>query len=198
MQRSSYFLSLPWKYAGPQMLAFVTLHWLVSQSVFTVQTTCYGPGPDGRRIPSGDASRVGFSVLGILLTSLLGIFIVWLLALNSLRQYPNVPAHFPRMAVNSAALHANCLRPPMDHDAHLCPLRLGVVQGDHDLLPGCKGRLTFSTDADIEEPVSGISYEIANQVALEKSDSTRGRGVWLELQHIWQLGRLRLGRRACL
>jgi hypothetical protein len=194
MQRSSYFLSLPWKYAGPQMLAFVVLHWLVSQSVFTVQTTCYGPGPGGKRIPSGDASRVGFSVLGILITTLLGILMVWLLALNSLRQYPNAPHDFPRMAVNSAAIHANCRKPAEDHDAHLCPLRLGVVQRDVSLLSGCEGRVTFSTDAGIEKPVLGAWYEMASLVALDRSGSIGGRGVWPKLQHVWRLGRLQTRR----
>jgi len=188
MQRSSYSLSLPWKYAGPQMLAFVVLHWLVSQSVFTVQTSCYGPGPSGQRIPSGDASRVGFSVLGILLTTLLGVVVVLLLALNSLRRYPNAPDDFPRMAINSAALHANCCKPSEDKDAHLCPLRLGVVRHDVRLPPGCEGRVAFSTDSNIEHPASDTSYEIASWVSLGKSEALKNerQGVLKRLRHVWQ------------
>lgn len=163
MQRSSYFLSLPWKYAGPQMLAFIVLHWLVSQSVFTVQTSCYGPGPNGQRIPSSDASRVGFSALGILLTTLLGVLLLAvLLGLSIFRRYPDVPDDFPRMAVNSAAISANCHRPSKDDDASLFPVRLGVVRHDADLVEGCEGRIAFSSDREIETPIPGVEYEMAS------------------------------------
>jgi hypothetical protein len=186
MQRSSYFLSLPWKYAGPQMLAFVVLHWLVSQSVFTVQTSCYGPGPSGQRIPSADASRVGFSVLGILLTTLLGVVVVLLLLGNSLRRYPNAPDGFPRMAVNSAALHANCCKPSEDRDAHLFPLSLGVVRYDVHLPSGCEGRVAFSTDAEIMHPKHGISYGIATWVTQGRIVDYKKEGVFTRLRHVWR------------
>ena len=70
-QRSSYLLSLPWKYAVPQVGLFMLLHLFVSQSVFTVQTRVYGPGPNGSSVPSMDASRIGFSAIGILLSTAL-------------------------------------------------------------------------------------------------------------------------------
>lgn len=41
MQRSTYFVSLPLRYGTPLLAANATLHWLVSQSVFVVSTTCY-------------------------------------------------------------------------------------------------------------------------------------------------------------
>lgn len=178
IQRSSYFLSLPWKYAVPQMLVFIVLHWLVSQSVFTVQTSCYGPGVYGQRISSCDASRVGYSVLAILLTTLLGVLLLFLLGINSLRHYPKAPPDFPRMAVNSAAISANCRRSPEDHDAHLFPVRLGVVNHGVQVLTGCRGRITFSSDAEMEQPVEGASYEIAAWVATEKSGSGRRKRIW--------------------
>jgi hypothetical protein len=178
IQRSSYLLSLPWKYAGPQMLVFVVLHWLVSQSVFTVQTTCYGLGPSGQRIPSRDASRVGYSVLAILLTTLLGVLLLLLFGLNGLRRYPNAPPDFPRMAINSAAISVNCRRSPDDNDAHLFPLRLGVVRHGIELLSNCEGRIGFSSDALMELPVAGESYEIAEWVAFDESVQSRDEGIW--------------------
>lgn len=178
MQRFSYFLSLPWKYAGPQMLAFIVLHWLVSQSVFTVQTSGYSPGPNGQRVPSVDASRVGFSALGILLSTLLGaLLLVGLLGLSIFRRYPEVPEYFPRMAVNSAAISANCHRPLKDDDASLFPLRLGVVRHDIDLMESCEGRITFSTDREIETPVPGVEYEMASWTMADGDKCERPRGV---------------------
>ncbi len=43
IQRSSYFISMPMKYGIPLMVANATLHWLVSQSMFVVNTTTYYP-----------------------------------------------------------------------------------------------------------------------------------------------------------
>jgi hypothetical protein len=86
IQRSFYFLSLPWTYALPLTTAFITLHWLISQSVFTVQTTAYGPGRDGQPVPFSNASRLGYSPLGILFTVLLEVALILALVANSCRR----------------------------------------------------------------------------------------------------------------
>lgn len=162
IQRSSYFLSLPWRYAGPQMIAFIVLHWLVSQSVFTVQTSAYGAGPNGLRTPSVDASRVGFSSIGILFSTCLGAILIIALVLNSRQRYKHaVPAGFSRMATDSAAIWANCHRALPDQDAHLYPVRLGIVSHGLPLPLNGLGRLTFSTDAELHSPEEGILYEFA-------------------------------------
>lgn len=83
------------------MAAFALLHWLISQSVCIVQTTAYGPGPDAQRIPSKYASRIGFSVLGIIVTVAMGLVLVVLLIGHSFRRYPAVPAHFPRAVTST-------------------------------------------------------------------------------------------------
>jgi hypothetical protein len=128
-QRSSHFLSLPWKYAAFQMGAFMVLHWLVSQSIFTVQTRAHSPGPDGPRKPNVDTSRLGFSTIGIILSVGLGGVLTCALVLNSYRSYSiAVPEGFPLMATNSAAIEANCYGPVEDEDAYLYPVQLGVVK----------------------------------------------------------------------
>jgi hypothetical protein len=108
MQRSTYTLSLPWTYAIPLMLSYILLHWLVSQSVFIVQTSAYGSGPNGQRIHSSDASRIGFSPIGILLSIFLGTAMLMGLILNSLRKYQPVPPELPRMVTNSTPISAAC------------------------------------------------------------------------------------------
>lgn len=163
-QRSSYFLSLPWKYAVPQMGLFMVLHWLISQSAFTVQNRGYGPGPNGPRIPGLDGARLGFSAIGIVFSTTLGAILAIALVANSLRPYAiPVPKQFPLMASNSAAIASNCRRPYEDKDAHLYPVQLGVVTHglSFDGSPDCKGRLTFSSDAEIREPVGNEMYELA-------------------------------------
>jgi len=40
-QRSTYFLSLPLRYALPLMATFTTLHWMLSQSIFLTVLAVY-------------------------------------------------------------------------------------------------------------------------------------------------------------
>ena len=162
LQRSSYFLSLPWRYALPLMVAFITLHWLVSQSVFTVQTTAYGPGQDGAPIPSINASRLGYSPLGILLTTIRDAVLILAFVFNSCRRYKCVvPALLPRMATDSSTIRAPCGSSNGDKEAHLYPVQLGiVVRGlEKDMPHGFEGRLAFSTDTTMLQPERGRLYE---------------------------------------
>lgn len=46
-----------------------------------------------------------------------------------------------------------------------------------ELEPGCEGRLTFSSDAEIEEPLGGTSYEIATWVEIEGRERKKQRGT---------------------
>lgn len=148
LQRSSYMLSLPWSYAAPMMLPFTVLHTLVARSVFLVRTAAYGPGPDGDRMGHRDASRVGFSSMGILLSTITGLLILLSLLFNSFRRYHGVPKHLPRMSNKTAFISATCQRPIGDTDASLFPLTLMAVNPD----PGRVGiwqpvrRWVLSTD----------------------------------------------------
>ncbi|KAK5120323.1 hypothetical protein LTR85_006262 [Meristemomyces frigidus] len=140
LQRSSYFLSLPF-------------------NIFIVLTDAYGPGPQRERMPADDRSRVGYSCLGILCSILSGAVIIAALPINSFRRYPQAPADYPRMATNSAALAALCQRPDEDADAYLCPVQLGVVT---DAIEGrFVQRVTFSTDCMLQLPVGNMSYQYA-------------------------------------
>ena len=159
-QRSSHFLSLPFEYAIPLALSSIVLHWLVSQSVFIVQTTAYGPGSHGQRIPEDNTTRVGWSMMGILLSMLWGILLMSALVVNSFRRYPGVPNDFPSMATNSSALSACCQRPPDDHDAYLFPVTIGVVPDLGQPRERCSGRLTFTSYLDVKKPELGATYEL--------------------------------------
>ena len=145
----------------PQVVSFIILHWLVSQSVFLVQTTAFGPGPDGQRLLMDDRSRVGFSALGILSSTLWGTLIILALFVNSFRRYSEVPKDIPSMATDSSALSACCQRPSDDEDAYLFPVKIATVTGVGEA-KGCAGRLSFTSFIDGKEPEHGKSYEFAN------------------------------------
>ena len=160
-QRSSYFLSLPWRYAIPQMMAFMLLHWLVSQSIFIVLTSAWNIAPEPAPMPSENATRLGFSCAGIFLVLIVATTLVLGLAANSVRKYRcKVPGFFPRMATNSAAIEAVCRPARDDYDAHLFPVKLGVVAPGPHYSGDCKGRITFSSDREIQAPRGGVLYEL--------------------------------------
>lgn len=160
-QRSSYFLSLPWRYAVPQMIAFMVLHWLVSQSIFIVLTSAWTIVPEPAPLPNDNATRLGFSCAGIFLVLIVATTLVLGLVVNSVREYRcKVPDVFPRMATNSAAIDAVCRPAREDYEAYLFPVKLGVVAHGPDYSGICKGRITFSSDTEIQAPQGGVLYEL--------------------------------------
>jgi hypothetical protein len=57
-QRSTYFLSLPWRYGLPLMATFTILHWTLSQSIFLTVVSVYKPkGFDEERLFLGSSPR---------------------------------------------------------------------------------------------------------------------------------------------
>lgn len=160
MQRSSYFLSLPWKYAVPLMASTMALHWLISQSLFLAQSSVFAPGPHGERLPMYDFSARGYNLLGAAWALGLGFCMVLGTWTNSLVQHwKDIPTGFERMGFNSAALGVLSRRPFGDTDAHLFPIRIGIVQEDEaEASSNRRGKLVFSTDIRIQEPQVGLRY----------------------------------------
>ncbi|KAH6690707.1 hypothetical protein F5X68DRAFT_230009 [Plectosphaerella plurivora] len=160
MQRSTYFLSLPAKYSVPLMAVSSALHWLISQSIYLVQTRAYGPGMSSERIPSRDLTGRGYSVLGAVLALLFGGFLVAVVLINSgVRRYRDIPEGFQLMAYNSSGIQAMCQRPEKDKDASLFPIRMGVTNGPGEGRLGMAvPRLAFSTDINMITPVEGEDY----------------------------------------
>ncbi|KAJ7832670.1 hypothetical protein B0H14DRAFT_2802673, partial [Mycena olivaceomarginata] len=155
MQRSSHFLSLPMRYGVPLMANSMLLHSLISQGIFLVQTSSFSPGPDGLRLPEFDVSATGFSVLGIILALVLcAVSVLVLIAHSFAREYRDIPPGFQLMGLSSAAIGLMCRRPEGDTDAHLFPVRMGVVYDQKTDVMGVEGRLVFSTDIDLRQPVA--------------------------------------------
>ncbi|OTB13098.1 hypothetical protein K445DRAFT_320282 [Daldinia sp. EC12] len=163
MQRSSYFLSLPLKYSVLLMTGSILLHWFISQGIFVVQTSSFGPGADGQRYSEFDVSARGYSALGVLLAITLGGVLVLALVVNSFaRKYKGVPAGFQLIGLNSSGISLMCQRPEGDSDAHLFPVRIGVVserENEKEEIGDAKaGRLVFSTAINLEQPKTGSWY----------------------------------------
>lgn len=168
-------LSLPWRLAAPAQAVFVVLHWLVSASVFLVQTAGYSSGgPDeARRLHGADASRVGFSPGAILLAVGVGGAVLGGLVGNGFRRYDGggAPRGLVSVVTRSAGISALCRPSSEDGEAWLFPVSLGVVRGDGG---GGGERLTFSSDVDARRPVEG--WEVRLPIPRKSRDSPGGRG----------------------
>ncbi|KAF3012819.1 hypothetical protein E8E14_008491 [Neopestalotiopsis sp. 37M] len=144
MQRSSYFLALPFKYSVPVLSISILLHWLISQSLFLVQASTFASGVDGTRMPGWDSSARGYTPLGGLLSLAVAMIVLVSLIVNSLaRSFKDIPHDFERMGYNSSAITLLCSRPQDDDDAHLFPVNIvfhvrlqaiGVIRPFPDIL----------------------------------------------------------------
>lgn len=152
-QRSSWFLSLPYRYGIPLMLTSGLLHWFISQALFFVRVVTYeenGGGPDLVAV-----SRVGFSPIGIVMAfTLVTVWVFVLPALGFLCKYPGGNAAVPLMSTSSAAISTACHPPEEDKDAHLLPVKWGVVRVEED----GAGRCAFTTAWDVRTPTEGTVY----------------------------------------
>ncbi|KAK7715451.1 hypothetical protein SLS57_006838 [Botryosphaeria dothidea] len=147
VQRSTYWLQLPYRYALPLTVASGLLHWLASQSLFMVSVTIL----DGAREPSREVQTCGYSPVAIILTTAVGsVLVVGGLAMAA-RRYP---ARMPLASSCSAAISAACHPPEGDGSAALLPVKWGVVEdGGRDGV----GHISFSS-FEVETPIIGRKY----------------------------------------
>ena len=146
VQRSTYWLSLPYRFAIPLISSMAVLHWLMSESIFLVQITSYDPhgvidvdsGIYGKcdplrsrllpKVSYADLRRIGigWSPTALLATLIVGITLFLALLGLSVRKYP---AQMPIMSSNSFAISAACHRAENeDVDMVLLPLQYGVLK----------------------------------------------------------------------
>ncbi|PKY07948.1 hypothetical protein P168DRAFT_331255 [Aspergillus campestris IBT 28561] len=122
LQRSTYYLSLPYRYSICLLSASAALHWLISQSLFFVAIIPHSI--DGTPTPNSERVTCGFSPLSIIFAMSLGVLMVGaILALGMRRFKSNIPLAGSCSAAISAACH------PLSDDEHaLRPIMWGEVQ----------------------------------------------------------------------
>ncbi|KAF9886878.1 hypothetical protein FE257_011001 [Aspergillus nanangensis] len=111
-QRSTYWLSLPYRYSGPLLLSYAVLHWLVSQSIFYVRVMMFDA--DQNRVSNFDVNACAWSPLALILSIAMGSLMVVVLLILALRRFRSC---IPLAGSCSAALSAACQRPENDGDA---------------------------------------------------------------------------------
>ncbi|KAL3451747.1 hypothetical protein BJX65DRAFT_304331 [Aspergillus insuetus] len=105
-QRSTYWLSIPYKYSVPLLLTYTTLHWIVSQSLFYTQTIEYDQSLQAKTYNEGQESGVAYSPVATLVSIVIGgVMVVILLALGFCRRYKS---YLPLAGSSSIAISASC------------------------------------------------------------------------------------------
>ncbi|KAI0378510.1 hypothetical protein F5Y04DRAFT_272481 [Hypomontagnella monticulosa] len=153
IQRSSYFITIPFRYGIPLYIVSGVTHWLISQSFFLARITALTP--DGLQDADNSFSTIGFSLGAMIVT----IFVVFgqLLAAIALgcRRYDGIMS---MVCTNSMAISAACHSLEEDREeGYQLPIQWGVVKiGDDGV-----GHCTFTTAPThlIRQPREGMTYQ---------------------------------------
>lgn len=159
-QRSTYFLSIPYRFSIPLIVATTILHWLISESLFLVSVEAFDS--DSLRDPSRDLFTCGFSPTAIVSSLAVGIFMFLCLVGLSFRPFETA---MPVAGSCSLAIAAAC-HPEFDpnenrtvqsqtedEDMALLPVRWGAVP-----VNGRIGHCSF-TSKDVDMPGGGQIYK---------------------------------------
>lgn len=122
-QRSTYWLSLPFSFAGPIMIAMAVLHWLVSRSVTFFKIRIFDHS--GVLQPSRTLERIGHSQFAGGLALVLG-FVLWIILVHT-AFYKKLDNRVPVVSSCSLAIAAACNHAGLEGAAML-RLKYGVVK----------------------------------------------------------------------
>lgn len=121
-QRSTYYLQIPYRFGVPLMIAFGSLHWLLSQSVFLVKITV--SDKDGVESSASSFTACGWSAVALAVALLFAVVMMLAVVGISWKKYhPGMPI----MRSCSRAIAAACHPLPGDGDAAYKSLMYGVV-----------------------------------------------------------------------
>lgn len=124
-QRSTYYLSVPYRYSIPFLAIFTLSHWLASEALSFYQIVPINVKGDielDRTINGLNASALGFRIMVVPWFITVVVFFIMML-----RRFKS--ASIPLALNCSAALSAACHRPPDDNDAAEKPVKWGEVVG---------------------------------------------------------------------
>ncbi|KAF2119634.1 hypothetical protein BDV96DRAFT_629163 [Lophiotrema nucula] len=147
-QRSTHFLSIPFKWAAPLTVTSGIFHWLLSQTLFLVRFEARKMNGD---LYPTSACACGYSPLSLLVFT--GVFFGFLFILVGL-MLRRMEVCIPIAGHCSAVISAACHPPVGDKDAHLRKVQWGAVPK-----PNAEdvGHCTFTSE-DVRQPREGHLY----------------------------------------
>ncbi|KAJ5501985.1 hypothetical protein N7463_004859 [Penicillium fimorum] len=144
-QRSTYYLSLPYRYSIPLLIVSAILHWLVSQSFFFMQVILFNRhGVFNADLPDV-LTTCGYSPVAIIFAIIVGGSLPIVAMALGLRRFRS---HMPLAGQCSAAISAACHPMTLAVDHAVKPVQWGVVS-DRVLSHGTFSH-TITTDVDCE------------------------------------------------
>ena len=149
-QRSTYFLSLPYRFSIPLIVASGGMHWLISQSIFLVRIAVVS---DDIAVMHNQLTSCGWSTIAIIF-----LVIFWFLLLMTAYAIGmrRLGGSMPIGGTCSVAISAACHPPATDTNASLLPVRWGALNGIGEQEGGV-GHCTF-TSHEVVTPVEGRLY----------------------------------------
>ncbi|MCJ1432073.1 hypothetical protein MMC27_001429 [Xylographa pallens] len=146
-QRSTYFLSLPYRYSVPISESFAFLHWLCSQSLFLARGIIYDESDN--IVLSDSFATCGWSSIAIIFVLVVGSLVMLVTMAMGFRTFRGT---MPLSGGHSAVISAACHPPESDADASIRPLQWGALPGAA-LVCHC----TLSSQ-EVSSPVRGQLY----------------------------------------
>ena len=120
-QRSTYYLSLPYRYGFPLIAVSIIMHWLLSQSLFVVKIRAL----DGQENELEESTTAcSWSSKAILWSILIGSLSTAVLIGLGFRR---LSSDMPLASSCSAALSASCHPPPEEEEVSLKPVKWGEI-----------------------------------------------------------------------
>ncbi|KAL4924604.1 uncharacterized protein BDV17DRAFT_295240 [Aspergillus undulatus] len=157
-QRSTYYLSLPYRYSFPLLSVSAILHWLVSQSLFFVQIIPFDM--NGKEDPGEEITTVGHSPVAIIFAIIVGGLLPVVSMLLGLRRFKSsMPLVAQCSAAISAACHPATSNSSDDADHALMPVQWGEIPGVYEspdpwTFPNRLGGNTASAHESDQRPAS--------------------------------------------
>lgn len=157
-QKSTYYLSLPYRYGLPLTIFLMVVHFLISQSIFLARVQWYDV--NGNMDESNYIFDVGFSPIAILVTICIGGLLIIIQIVHSFRPLDNhIPIHGNSSAVISAMRHSSNNTSENDLSTEE-NVTLGTVMWGAVVQPKDEnevGHCSFTGDS-VENPVIGFKY----------------------------------------
>lgn len=149
-QRSTYWLSLPWRVSMPLVVISGLLQWFVSRGLFLVKLDIVGW--DGETQSGWNYSGCGYSALPILLV---GVILCVMLGLIVFAAGKPLESGIPLAGTSTKVISANChYVEGYRQEVALKPVMWGVVFEGDETRPG---HCSF-TDSRVKKPIEGHIY----------------------------------------
>lgn len=157
-QRSTYFLSLPYKYLVPILITSVATHWILSQSFFLVAIDVFDE--DGNLSSDESILTCGFSCIAIIFLIGIGYLVLIIGVGTGFRRYEG---GMPLVGSCSAAMSAAC-HTENEEGVALVPVKWGVISISNSI-----GHCTLS-GRYVSPPITGRFYAGNMRIKEEKSN----------------------------